>query len=160
MTDARAQYEDLVIRAHGRADQAATVAVTEYERQAAESDDPAAAGALLEVRAAYLQTFAQVSRDALQSVLASSGREFDDLLAQAGEEEAGDLPLPATPVSGLAVEAGRAAGGRRPSAPGRRSPVIALYPDMHPGRRAGHGPGARTSPAQEAGGGAGAGDVR
>jgi hypothetical protein len=153
MTEARAQYEDLVIRAHGRADQAATVAVHEYERQAGESDDPAAAAALLEVRAAYLQTFAQVSRDALESVLASSGREFDDLLAQAGEEEATDPPLPATPVPGLAMEAGRPGGGRRPSSAGRRSPVIALYPDMHPGRRAANGQGARTSPALEAGGG-------
>ena len=150
MTEARAQYEDLVIRSHGRADQAAAVAVHEYERQAAESDDQAAAAALLEVRAAYLQTFAQVSRDALQSVLAASGREFDDLLAQVDEEEAADAPLPATPVTGLTMEAGRPA-GRRTAAPGRRSPVIALYPDMHPGRRAGDGQGARTSPAPDAG---------
>jgi hypothetical protein len=48
------------------------------------------------------------------------------------------------------MEAGRP-GGRRPSATGRRSPVIALYPDMHPGREAGNGQGARTSSAPEAG---------
>jgi hypothetical protein len=86
-------------------------------------------------------------------VLAASTREFDDLVALADEETA-DSPVPATPVSGLAMEAGRPGGGRRPSSPGGGSPVISLYPDGHPGRDAGDGLGAPEPPAPEAGRGA------
>jgi hypothetical protein len=131
VVEARERYEDQVTRAHNRADQAAAVAVHGYEEQA-DGDADAEAATLLAVRATYLQAFARVSRDALGDVLAPAMREFDALLAQVGAEEAQDEHLPATPVTGLPMEAGRPAVRR---APGSRSPVIALYPDMHPGRR-------------------------
>ena len=131
--EARAGYQEVLAGAHSRADQAATVALHEYEARAAVEDDPARAGELRELRAAYLRTLARVSRAAMETVVASSVREFDDLLAQVGEEEAADPHLPATPVTGLPAEAVDA-DATPPS--GVRTPVITLYPDMHPGRRA------------------------
>jgi hypothetical protein len=181
MAHARARYEDVLVRAHGRADQAAAVALHEYEAQV--TDDAARTAGLRELRAGYLRSFARVSREAMAAVLTASGREFDDLIARVGAEEAADPHLPATPVTGLPAERGarppaergpvrpaergamrpavRGAagastgeapaagapaeppGGGRP-APGR-TPVIALYPDMHPGRRPANG--ARPRPA-------------
>ena len=134
-TEARARYEDLLVGAHARADRAATVALHRYEARAAVEDDPVRAGELRDLRVAYLRTLAQVSRDAMASVVASSVREFDDLLAQVGEEEAADPHLPATPVTGVPSEPEPRADADATPPRGTRSPVITLYPDVHPGRR-------------------------
>src|SRR5689334_17970320 len=80
LTEARDRYEELVVRSHGRADQAAAVALAEFDA----AGDPAAH----EARAAYLQSFADVSRAAVEAVLDSSVRAFDELLAEMSQEEA------------------------------------------------------------------------
>jgi len=77
---ARSRYEDIVIRAHQRADQAAEQALHDFEHAAAETADASRARAALEMKAAYLRTFAKVSRTALQAALEITGREFDRLL--------------------------------------------------------------------------------
>jgi hypothetical protein len=138
MTEARARYEDLLASGHGRADQAAIVALHEYEARAAVEDDPARAGELRDLRAAYLRTLSRVSRTAMETVVTSSVREFDDLLAEMGQAEAADPHLPATPVTGLPAEPGAEVTAEDADATpprGVRSPVITLYPDVHPARR-------------------------
>jgi cell division septum initiation protein DivIVA len=86
---ARSRYEDIVIRAHQRADRAAELALDEFEHHDGRgTDDAGRVRAELEVKAAYLRTFAKVSRAALQAALDVTAREFDRLLKL---EEAGGL---------------------------------------------------------------------
>ncbi len=84
---ARSCYEDIVIRAHRRADHAAELALHEYEEAATETGDAGRARAELEIKAAYLRTFAKVSRTALQAALDISGRDFDRLLGASAAAE-------------------------------------------------------------------------
>ena len=88
---ARARYEDIVVRAHQRADRAAELALDEFEsqngRRAADRDDVGRAQAELEVKAAYLRTFAKVSRVALRAALDVTAREFDRLLGASASSE-------------------------------------------------------------------------
>ena len=87
---ARTRYEEIVIRAHQRADHAAELALHSYEQAAEQAGRDADAGrarAELEMKAAYLRTFAKVSRTALQAALEISGREFDRLLGASAADE-------------------------------------------------------------------------
>ena len=68
---APARYGDIVVRAHQRAGLAA---------EAAHDERATPARAELEMKAAYLRTFAKVSRAALQGELEVTAREFEDLL--------------------------------------------------------------------------------
>ncbi len=98
---AKTRYEDIVVRAHQRADRAAEVALTEIEHPTV-AIDAGRVRAELEMKAAYLRTFAKVSRAALQTALNITAREFDRLLGAsastscaASAEPAGpDLPRP------------------------------------------------------------------
>jgi cell division initiation protein len=74
---ARTQYEDIVLQAHQRADRAAEAALNEFERP---TSGPGRTRAELELKAAYLRTFAKVSRAALQAALDVTAREFDRLV--------------------------------------------------------------------------------
>ena len=97
---ARARYEDIVVRAHQRADRAAEMALAELGPGAS---DPAGADrtrtrAELEMTAAYLRTFAKVSRAGLQTALEVTAGEFDQLLgASAGREPGARPPEPVAP---------------------------------------------------------------
>ncbi len=85
---ARSRYEDIVVRAHQRADRAAEMAVDELENpDAATNSDESRARAELEVKAAYLRTFAKVSRAALQAALDVTAREFERLLGASASVE-------------------------------------------------------------------------
>jgi hypothetical protein len=87
LTMARTRYEEIVIRAHQRADQAAELALHSFEEAASEAQDAGRARAELEMKAAYLRTFAKVSRTALQAALDISGREFDRLVEASAATE-------------------------------------------------------------------------
>jgi hypothetical protein len=82
---ARTQYEEIVIRAHQRADRAAEAALGEFEAQ---PSDQVRTRAELELKAAYLRTFAKVSRAALQTALDVTAREFDRLVGISAASEA------------------------------------------------------------------------
>jgi hypothetical protein len=90
---ARNRYEEIVIRAHRRADRAAEVALHEFEDSA--TDDAGRARAELELKAAYLRTFAKVSRAALHAALDVTAREFDRLLGASALIERSIPPDPA-----------------------------------------------------------------
>jgi cell division septum initiation protein DivIVA len=79
----RTRYEDIVLRAHQRADRAAEAALHEFESSAKLTDVTGRARVELELKAAYLRTFAKVSRAALQGALEVTAREFDRLLSSA-----------------------------------------------------------------------------
>ena len=97
---ARSRYEDIVVRAHQRADRAAELAVGELEDHDVTRDSGTGrARAELEVKAAYLRTFAKVSRAALQAALDVTAREFDRLLGASASIEV-DEGAPVQP-SGL-----------------------------------------------------------
>jgi hypothetical protein len=80
---ARTQYEDIVIAAHRRADRAAEAALDADGL----TSGPARTRAELELKAAYLSTFAKVSRAALQAALDVTGREFDRLVGASAASE-------------------------------------------------------------------------
>jgi hypothetical protein len=84
---ARTRYEDIVVRAHHRADQAAEVALAEIEQPATGTADGRRIRAELEMKAAYLRTFAKFSRAALQAALDVTAREFDRLLGASASRE-------------------------------------------------------------------------
>lgn len=69
------------MQAHRRADEAAELALHDFEDAAYQSADSGRARAELDMKAAYLRTFATVSRAALHAALEVTGREFDRLLA-------------------------------------------------------------------------------
>jgi cell division septum initiation protein DivIVA len=97
---ARSRYEEIVIRAHHRADQAAEMALDEFEHQDdRQSGDGGRARAELEVKAAYLRTFAKVSRAALQAALDVTAREFDRLLGASASDELTDAGTAGTPMA-------------------------------------------------------------
>jgi hypothetical protein len=82
---ARTRYQDLVTRAHQRADRAAELALDEYQQpriqqSGSATQDTGRTRVELELKAAYLRTFAKVSRAALQAALDVTAREFDRLL--------------------------------------------------------------------------------
>jgi hypothetical protein len=77
---ARARYEDIIVRAHQRADHAAELALDDLEPIEGQAGTEEHERRELEAKAAYLRTFAKVSRSALQAALDLSGREFDQLL--------------------------------------------------------------------------------
>jgi hypothetical protein len=91
---ARTRYEDIVVRAHQRADRAAEAALDGFEGPTT-TDGGGRLRVELEMKAAYLRTFAKVSRAALQAALDVTAREFDRLLgATAAREQApADPPL-------------------------------------------------------------------
>ena len=92
---ARARHEDIVVRAHQRADRAAEVALAEIQSPV----EGSRARAELEMKAAYLRTFAKVSRAELQAALEITGREFDRLLG--GSASAGPASHRSPVASGL-----------------------------------------------------------
>jgi DivIVA domain-containing protein len=93
---ARTRYADIVTRAHRRADRAAEAALGEFGERP--GDDAARARIELEMKAAYLRTFAKVSRAALTVALDVTAREFDGLLRSSSlEEELAKGLDPATP---------------------------------------------------------------
>ena len=91
---ARTRYEDIVVRAHQRADRAAEATLDGFEGPTT-TDGGGRLRVELEMKAAYLRTFAKVSRAALQAALDVTAREFDRLLgATAAREQApADPPL-------------------------------------------------------------------
>lgn len=99
---ARTRYEDIVIRAHHRADRAAEVALAEIEHSVSTATTPAGSAgrvrAELEMKAAYLRTFAKVSRAALQAALEVTAREFDRLLGASASRESTYPSPPAIPA--------------------------------------------------------------
>jgi hypothetical protein len=109
---ARNQYEEIVIRAHRRADRAAEVALYEFEQSA--TDDTGRARAELELKAAYLRTFAKVSRAALQAALDVTAREFDRLLGASATVERSLALASGGPVKSLTTPS-RAARSSGPS---------------------------------------------
>lgn len=139
LQQARNQYEEIVIRAHRRADRAAEVALYDYEGSA--TDDTGRARAELELKAAYLRTFAKVSRAALQAALDVTAREFDRLLgasatversmALAGRPPTEPLTAPSKPSSEASNEKGQLAAARdlpaptAPPVPARSARVVA-----------------------------------
>ena len=76
---ARTRYEDIVVRAHQRADRAAEATLDGFEGPTT-TDGGGRLRVELEMKAAYLRTFAKVSRAALQGELEVTAREFEDLL--------------------------------------------------------------------------------
>jgi hypothetical protein len=85
---ARTRYEDIVVRAHQRADRAAEVALAEIQHPITTTPGGGRVRAELEMKAAYLRTFAKVSRAALQAALDVTAREFDRLLGDSASREA------------------------------------------------------------------------
>jgi cell division septum initiation protein DivIVA len=92
---ARTRYQDLMVRAHQRADRAAEVALTEIEHPTT-TFDGGRVRAELEMKAAYLRTFAKVSRASLRAALDVTAREFDRLLGASAGSAA--LPMESDPA--------------------------------------------------------------
>lgn len=78
------RYQDIIVRAHQRAEQAAANALHELEHHAGNADDPGQARAQLQLRASYLTSAAEVSRTAMRAALTYATREFDRLLNVSG----------------------------------------------------------------------------
>ncbi|HST86474.1 MAG TPA: hypothetical protein VLL08_32350 [Kineosporiaceae bacterium] len=94
---ARTRYQDLVVRAHQRADRAAEVALTEIEHPTT-TFDGGRVRAELEMKAAYLRTFAKVSRASLRAALDVTAREFDRLLGASAAAGSAALPIESDPT--------------------------------------------------------------
>lgn len=105
LRSARGRYEQVMVRAHERADRAAAVALRDLQQSAARSTDPARAREALELKAAYLRTFAEVSRTALDGVLAPALRDLDVLLGDAAPDGAGQdlVRAEVDPTGGIRV---------------------------------------------------------
>ncbi|MFI7586650.1 hypothetical protein ACIB24_06195 [Spongisporangium articulatum] len=76
----RRRYQEIVVRAHQRAEAAAEHSLHELETEAEHASDPEHARAQLQLRATYLATSAQISRTAMRAALALAEREFARLL--------------------------------------------------------------------------------
>jgi hypothetical protein len=102
LNSARSRYEDIVLRAHQRAGRAAEVALAEIQTpRTVPALDSVRVRAELEMKAAYLRTFAKASRAALQAALDVTAREFERLL---GASEAARLGEEAGTHEGLAAD--------------------------------------------------------
>jgi cell division septum initiation protein DivIVA len=135
---ARSRYEDIVVRAHRRADRAAEMALDEFQGPGT-TDDAGRARVELEMKAAYLRTFAKVSRAALQAALDVTAREFDRLVGAtaAAEKATGSEPAENALPDSVFQESGAVGHGR---VPGARSDDLAAAAD-----RVGPDPGADRS---------------
>ncbi len=125
LRQAHTRYEDVVTRAHQRADRAAEVALSEFADRPQAGDGPDNTRLQLEMKAAYLRTFAKVSRIALTAALDVTAREFDRLLGASGgglEDELGRR-LDGFPDTDLAAS-GPTGADPAPT----RQPVLALVP--------------------------------
>jgi hypothetical protein len=94
LRSARSRYEDIVLRAHQRADRAAELALADFQApRPSPAHERGRVRAELEMKAAYLRTFAKVSRGALRAELDVTAGEFD-LLLGASEAAADEAPVP------------------------------------------------------------------
>ena len=125
---ARTRYQDLVVRAHQRADRAAEVALTEIDHPT--TADGGRLRAELEMKAAYLRTFAKASRASLRAALDVTAREFDRLLG-ASAAGAGAVPIGPDPMPADLGDAADPVGQANPVDqvdPGSVDPALRLEP--------------------------------
>jgi hypothetical protein len=109
------EYEEILTRAHRRAEQAAERALGDVRDEASQESPGRPVPADLEMKAAYLQTFARVSGAALRATLDVTRQEFARLRSGRAAELEPTLPayrifgtgeievLTVTPPSGIAI---------------------------------------------------------